>query len=145
MIIPNLTALLEGKQQPRDNDERIAQIGVCRFENRFAALARIYAEAFAADPKLTKYHRYTAARVAAETRFPACAAALAGCGQGKDAADLDDAERARWRLQALEGDLMPPGRWDVPRTLVCTADARRAGPRATSSPPRLSPWQPGPA
>jgi hypothetical protein len=41
--------------------------------------------------------------VAAGTRYAAaCVAALAGCGQGKDAADLNDAERARWRLQALE-------------------------------------------
>jgi serine/threonine-protein kinase len=90
MIIPNLTAMLEGKQQPRDNDERIAQIGVCRFENRFAALARIYAEAFAADPKLTTYHRYTAARVAVQ----------AGCGRGVDAGGLGEAERRNLRTQA---------------------------------------------
>lgn len=55
--VGNLTAMLEGKQQPRDHDERIAQIGICRFENRCAALARIDAEAFAADPKLTTKHR----------------------------------------------------------------------------------------
>jgi serine/threonine-protein kinase len=90
MIVPNLTAMLEGKQQPRDNDERIAQIGVCRFENRFAALARIYAEAFAADPKLTARHRYDAARVAVQ----------AGCGRGIDAGGLSDAERRNWRTQA---------------------------------------------
>src|SRR5262249_8666100 len=41
--------------------------------------------------------------VAAGTHYyAACAAALAGCGQGKDAADLDDAQRARWRRQALQ-------------------------------------------
>jgi serine/threonine-protein kinase len=53
-------------------------------------------DTFTAEPKraddLNTQHRYNAA----------CAAALAGCGQGKDAADLDDAERARWRRQALE-------------------------------------------
>src|SRR5262249_13062402 len=32
----------------------------------------------------------------------ACAAALAGCGQGNDAAKLDDKERSRLRKQALE-------------------------------------------
>ncbi|HEV3081041.1 MAG TPA: hypothetical protein VGY66_14765, partial [Gemmataceae bacterium] len=31
-----------------------------------------------------------------------CAAARAGCGQGKDADRLDDKERARWRKQALD-------------------------------------------
>ena len=31
----------------------------------------------------------------------ACAAALAGCGKGADAAALDGPERARWRRQAL--------------------------------------------
>jgi len=32
----------------------------------------------------------------------ACAAALAGCGQGKDAAKLDDKERANLRGQAMD-------------------------------------------
>ena len=58
--------------------------------------ARFYAEAFAAKPKLADVlevsNRYNAA----------CAAALAGCGQGQDAAALDDAERARLRRQALD-------------------------------------------
>jgi hypothetical protein len=36
-------------------------------------------------------HRYAAAQ----------AAALAGCGKGKDASRLDDPARARWRRQAL--------------------------------------------
>ena len=41
--------------------------------------------------------------MAAGNRYAAaCNAALAGFGQGKDAADLKDGERARWRLQALE-------------------------------------------
>ena len=37
-------------------------------------------------------HRYNAA----------CAAALAGCGQGKDDPPLDDAARTRWRKQAID-------------------------------------------
>jgi serine/threonine protein kinase len=61
-----------------------------------AAAAHFYAEAFAAEPKLADLrapyeHRYSAA----------CAAALAGCGQGNDAGDLDDTERARLRRQSL--------------------------------------------
>jgi hypothetical protein len=57
----------------------------------YRAALSLYSEAFAARPALEPFHRYAAAR----------AAALAGCGQGKDAADLDDAERARWRRQSL--------------------------------------------
>ena len=49
--------------------------------------------ALAADQKLAEAgHRYNAA----------CAAALAGCGQGEDAGNLDEASRARWRQQALD-------------------------------------------
>ncbi|VTT98861.1 serine threonine protein kinase : Tetratricopeptide repeat protein,protein kinase family protein OS=Singulisphaera acidiphila (strain ATCC BAA-1392 / DSM 18658 / VKM B-2454 / MOB10) GN=Sinac_4434 PE=3 SV=1: Pkinase: TPR_1 [Gemmataceae bacterium] len=90
MIHPDLTALLEGKRQPRDNDERLALIGVGRFENRFAALARIYAEALAADPKLAEIHRAAAARVAVQ----------AGCGRGIDTGGLSETERRNWRAQA---------------------------------------------
>ena len=40
----------------------------------------------------TPRHRYNAA----------CAAALAGCGQGKDDPPLDEAAKARWRKQAID-------------------------------------------
>jgi serine/threonine protein kinase/Tfp pilus assembly protein PilF len=60
------------------------------------AAVRFYAEAFAAHPELADdvrfWNRYNAA----------CSAALAGCGQGQDAAGLDDAERVRLRRQALD-------------------------------------------
>jgi WD40 repeat protein/tetratricopeptide (TPR) repeat protein len=60
-----------------------------------AAAARFYAEALAAHPKLAE-------DTVASVRYnAACAAALAGCGQGQDSAQLDDAERARLRRQAL--------------------------------------------
>jgi hypothetical protein len=65
-------------------------------EGRFAAAARWYGEAFTAYPDLLAGppagHRYNAAR----------AAALAGCGQGRDAADLDQTRRARFHRQALD-------------------------------------------
>jgi serine/threonine-protein kinase len=77
-----LRACLDGKYRPRDNEERLALVGVCQFTNRPLALARLYADAFAADPGLTEDlaagHRYRAAR----------AAALAGCGRGEDAPGL---------------------------------------------------------
>src|SRR5205807_1726532 len=103
MIFPNTAAFLEGKYQPQDNVERLALLGVCRFKNLHLAAARLYADAFAADPKLADAtdvsHRYNAA----------CAAALVGCGEARDGGALSDAERARWRKQAhawLQADLM---------------------------------------
>ena len=86
MIFPKLAAFLEGKYQPRDNDERIALRGICQFANRTRAAAELYAKAFAADPSLAidvgRPHRYNAARMAA----------LVGCGSGTDAAGLGKSE-----------------------------------------------------
>jgi hypothetical protein len=66
-----------------------------KVEGRYAAAARWYAEAITAHPQLlagpSTSHRYHAAG----------AAALAGCGQGRDAAGLDKETRAGFRRQAL--------------------------------------------
>jgi tetratricopeptide (TPR) repeat protein len=92
-----LPKVLEGLVQPRDTAERIAFADLCRkpLKQRYAAAARFYADAFAAEPKLAEdlhvQNRYNAA----------CAAALASCGQGKDAAGLNAKERPRLRRQAL--------------------------------------------
>jgi hypothetical protein len=65
-------------------------------QERYAAAARCYAEAFTAEPQLlsgpSTKHRYLAA----------CAAARAGCGQGRDADNLDEKGRAAFRQQALD-------------------------------------------
>jgi serine/threonine-protein kinase len=96
LIFPNTAAFLEGRYQPQDNVERLALLGLCRFNDLNLASARLYAEAFAADPTLAEdphlRHRYHAA----------CAAALVGCGEGKDGGALSEAERACWRKQAHE-------------------------------------------
>jgi hypothetical protein len=69
---------------------------LCIFKKWFAAAARFYRDAFAADPRI-------AGNVAGTARYDAaCAASLAGCGQGKDADKLDDKDRAQWRQQALD-------------------------------------------
>ncbi|MFI5259249.1 MAG: tetratricopeptide repeat protein [Candidatus Limnocylindrales bacterium] len=64
-------------------------------QRKNAEAAAEYAAAFAAEPKwaedLRNGDRYNAA----------CVAALAGCGQGENAAKLDEKERARLRRQAL--------------------------------------------
>jgi serine/threonine-protein kinase len=99
-LLPNLPAFLEGKYQPQDNEERLAllaaRLGICEFQGLHGASARLYSEAFAAEPKpaqsVPEGTHYYAAR----------AAALAGCGQGKDGDKLDDKARALWRWQALQ-------------------------------------------
>jgi Tfp pilus assembly protein PilF len=97
-VEPRLTPILEGKAQSADAAESLALAQLCQepFKRLLVAASRFYAAAFAGDAKLAddlqQQYRYNAA----------CAAALAGCGQGKDVGQLDDAERARLRRQALE-------------------------------------------
>jgi len=93
-----LPRVLQGKDQPKDAAERLAfaELAQLPFCKQYAAAVRFYTGAFAEKPSLADdvhlQHRYNAA----------CAAALAGCGQGKDAQQTDDKERARLRGQALE-------------------------------------------
>jgi tetratricopeptide (TPR) repeat protein len=92
-----LPAVLSGRQQPANVAERIALAELCQMpcKKQHRAALQLYEQAFAADPKLTGDQpsgpRYNAA----------CAAALAGCGQGENADKLDATERARLRRQAL--------------------------------------------
>jgi hypothetical protein len=93
-----LPAILNGQRQPTDTVERLDLAQLCQMpcQKRYAAAFRFYREAFTAEPKLLgdqpSVHRYNAA----------CAAALAGCGQGADAKTVDDQERVRLRQQALD-------------------------------------------
>jgi tetratricopeptide (TPR) repeat protein len=94
---PKLPRFLSGEIVPADAAERVALAYMCKEDYRqfYAASTRFFSEAFADQPALaddvSNYHRRHAAR----------AAALAGCGQGKDAADLEPKECARLRGQAL--------------------------------------------
>jgi serine/threonine-protein kinase len=101
-----LPAVLDGKDRPKDAAERLAFARLCQLRcKEYAAAARFYAEAFAAEPGLAgdpqAGHRYNAA----------CAAALAGCGRGQDAAGLGEKERARLRQQALDWLRADLGAW----------------------------------
>jgi serine/threonine-protein kinase len=91
-----LPAILRGAEKPANAAEQLKYGQLCFLKKLHAAAARFFVDAFTKEPKLAQAvpagARYTAA----------CAAALASCGHGKDAADLDDVERARWRRQALE-------------------------------------------
>jgi tetratricopeptide (TPR) repeat protein len=98
-----LTEVLAGKGEPVSPPEQIRLASLAQQPHRalYCAALSLYSEAFAARPDREARHRYDAAR----------AAALAGCGQGKDAADSDDAQRARWRRQALQWLRLDLARW----------------------------------
>jgi hypothetical protein len=85
----------EGKAGSAAETARLAWLAQQPYRRLYAASARLYGQAFAADAKLAEDrqagHRYNAAG----------AAALAGCGQGKDA-PKKAVERARLRRQALD-------------------------------------------
>ncbi len=118
-----LPALLAGKPLPVSASDRIEFANLClKYKRHFAASARLFAEAFAAEPALAedlkKGHRLNAA----------CAAATAAAGEDHDFALLDDKERARWRKQAetwLRADLQA---WS--RQLQQGSPADRAAARA---------------
>jgi serine/threonine protein kinase/Flp pilus assembly protein TadD len=96
--LEKLPRILKGEARPTDAAECLTLAALCQqsFQQLHAASARFYGEAFASQPGLAADleagHRYNAA----------CAAALAGCGQGKDASGLGEKERARMRRQALD-------------------------------------------
>jgi tetratricopeptide (TPR) repeat protein len=93
---PRLPRLLEGKDTPADATDRLALAFYCQVHKQLYAAVHWYGEAFATEPRLL-------AEVRSGQRYDAaCAAALAGCGQGKDAIGLDDTGRARLRRQALD-------------------------------------------
>jgi Flp pilus assembly protein TadD len=89
-----LPAVLRGEDKPKDAADGIALADMAYQMKRYGASARLYARAFESDPKLAEDmrsgHRYNAA----------CAAALAGAGRGEDKL-TDEAEKARWRKQAV--------------------------------------------
>jgi tetratricopeptide (TPR) repeat protein len=92
-----LPKILKGEVQPSSSAERIRLAKLCqKYKKLYFGAARFYIDAFAADPKLAHDLR-------TQSRYnAACAAALAGCGQGEDATELDEKERAWLRQQALD-------------------------------------------
>jgi Flp pilus assembly protein TadD len=104
-LTTRLPAVLSGKFTPSDAAETLGFALLCYEKKLHAASARLWAEAFQAQPTLAEdmrlQHRYNAA----------CAAALAGCGQGKDDPPLDDATKARWRRQAIDWLKADLGAW----------------------------------
>jgi tetratricopeptide (TPR) repeat protein len=91
-----LPRVLKEEVQPADVGECLTLAYMCqRYKSLYTAASRFYAAAFTEQPKLADdlntQHRYDAA----------CAAALAGRGQGKDSDQSGARERARLCRQAL--------------------------------------------
>jgi hypothetical protein len=96
-LAPKVPPILQGEETAASPGEGVILAKMCQEKKkRYVASARLYADAFAAEPKLAadfdEQHRYHAA----------CSAALAAAGQGEDATKLDDKERVRLRRQALD-------------------------------------------
>jgi Tfp pilus assembly protein PilF len=91
-----LPDVLSGKRKLASASESITFAELCTLTRRYQASVRLYADAFTIDSTLADDlqagHRYNSA----------CAAALAGAGQGNDSSRLDARERARLRKQALD-------------------------------------------
>jgi serine/threonine-protein kinase len=114
-----LPELLRGEVKPRDASESVAVANLClHHKRRFAAAARFFAAAFAADPRLVNdEQRYNAA----------CAAALAAAGKGVDADPLSEEERDRLRKQARDWLRAELAAWgSVQRTPQAAATMARA-------------------
>jgi serine/threonine-protein kinase len=89
-----LKAFLDGNGPPADVTIQLQMADLARqpYKCLYLTAARLYRDAFARQPTLARGHRFNAA----------CSAALAGCGQAKDADKLDDKERSTWRTQARD-------------------------------------------
>jgi tetratricopeptide (TPR) repeat protein len=91
-----LPAIFKGEDKPTDNAERLVFAMMCYDRKHYCAGVRLWAEAFASDPKLGE-------DLEAESRYnAACTAALAAAGQGIDDPPPDDAAKAKLRAQALD-------------------------------------------
>jgi tetratricopeptide (TPR) repeat protein len=90
-----LPAMLRGDDKPKDAVEGIDVADFAYKTKKFGPSARLYVESLRADPKLAEDVK------AGNRYYAACAAALAGAGQGDDKPPLDEKEKTRWRKQAL--------------------------------------------
>jgi Tfp pilus assembly protein PilF len=91
-----LPVVLNGEAEPTNTAERVALAQLCQqYKHRHAAAARLYADAFAADPRV-------AADLRQQLRYnAACSAALAAAGQAEDAKNLPDKVQRMLQRQAL--------------------------------------------
>lgn len=88
-----LPRILSGEETLADGDEGVRMAEFCETRRLYATAARLYEQAFAAFPDTKKRRHWTNAAVVA---------ALASGEPDETSETLDDAERQRWRRQAIE-------------------------------------------
>jgi hypothetical protein len=113
-----LRAIVKGEVRPKDVTERL-QLAWRAYElARHAAAAQLWREALELDSRIAddrgNWHRYNAA----------CAAALAGCGRGRDDPPPLDDQKAKLRRQALDWLTAELGDW---AKLLATANKEQRG------------------
>ena len=91
-ILPELPRFLAGEYEPHNDVERLAMSAECQFRELHATRARLLAHVAdsGSDSDLAVRCRGLAV----------VAAAVAGCGLGKDTPALSDTEREHWRMRA---------------------------------------------
>jgi serine/threonine-protein kinase len=91
-----LPALLRGEEKPKNASEGLELADLAYVTKHPDLSARLYADAFRAEPRLTE-------DVATGNRYnAACSAALAAAGRWEEKTVLNDQAKARWRKQALD-------------------------------------------
>jgi serine/threonine-protein kinase len=102
-LAPRLPAVLRGDDRPADARDGLELARLSLDTGRPAAAARLFAAALEADPALAE-DLEAVSRYENPPRVDAArAAALAGCGNGRDDPPPDAHARARLRRQALDG------------------------------------------
>lgn len=96
VLAGRLSSVLRGEDRPKDAAERTEFAELLYQSKRYSLAAGLYAEAFAADPKIAEN------MIAGNRYNAACSAALAGAGQEEQKPPLVEKDKARWRQQALE-------------------------------------------
>jgi hypothetical protein len=104
----NLPAIVKGEKKPGSPEEALEMSALCQARGYPVTAARLADDALKSKPPLGDDMGYRRRLLAA------CAAAQAGSGNGEESAKLNDAERSRWRGQALgwlRADLAVWSRW----------------------------------
>jgi len=94
-LVPRLDAVRRGAACPGGADECVKLAELCRLKKLYCTATQLFADSFAAAPKLAddldRAHRYNAA----------CSAVLAAAGQAVDARNMPDEVASLLRRQAL--------------------------------------------
>jgi eukaryotic-like serine/threonine-protein kinase len=117
LIVPAAASLLRGESAAIDNYDRMAVFSLCEFEGHNLRGSRLAADAFAADGEMADHStRSCLTRAALESDIgnrsevldsdlryrAACCASLSAEGRDRDSAALAPAERAQWRMRAID-------------------------------------------